>query len=127
MDLSPLEQHVFAYFVANGAESFTMVPRWWPDGELVLVIEDKIRVATRKFGVKANMASPKVARALLDLLIERDAFSTKQGDFGSTMHQFQPDAYRASIEALQESDPIIVKAQAADPGFWEQAFADLKS
>lgn len=125
MDLSPFEQHVFAYFVANGAETFTMVPRWWPYGELVLVLEDKIRVATRKFGTKAGTASPKVARALLDLLIEREAFSTKQSDLGSAMHQFQPDAYRAVIKQLQETDPIVRNAQAGGPEFWQRSFADL--
>ena len=127
MDLSELEQHVLAYYLANGAENFTMVPRWWPYGELVLVIEDKVRVAVRKFGVKANMASAKVARALLDLLIEREAFTTKQSDLGSAMHQFQPDGYRAVINELQQGSPLFQQAQSAGPDFWQDAFAKVTS
>jgi hypothetical protein len=126
MSLSELEEHVLAYYLENGAADLNMVGRFWPRGELVLVIEDKVQLATRKFGVRANLAGPKVARALLEILIERGAFSTVKGDHGSTMHQYQKDAYRTCIGELQASNPIIAKARAAGPGWWDEAFAALQ-
>lgn len=125
MSLSDLEQHVFAYYVQNGAEQFAMVGRFWPYGELTLLIEDKIQVATRKFGSKATRASGNVARAFLDLLIEREAFSTKKNEYGGTMHQYQGPVYLGCVRDLQATDPIISKAQAASAGYWEEAFAAL--
>jgi hypothetical protein len=123
MNLSETEELVFAYFVANGAQEFAMVGRFFPYGELVLVLEDKIRVATRKFGAKAGRAPSSVARAFLDLLIEQGAFSTVKNKFGGAMHQYQPDAYVKCLKDLRETNPIVVKAQAAGPGFWDEAFA----
>jgi len=125
MSLSEMEQHVFAYFVANGAQDFSMVGRYFPYGELTLVIQDKIQVATRKFGGKASRASPNAARAFLDVLIEREAFSTKQNDYGGTMHQYQPKPYQDVIKDLQETNPIIRQAQAAGTDFWPNKFAEL--
>jgi hypothetical protein len=127
MNLSGLEQHVFAYYVANAAEQLNMVPRYWPYGELKLLVEDKVQVAMRKFGLKAKMASPNVARVLLDLLIERDAFSTVKNEHGGTMHQYQSANYRSCVRDLQETDPVILKAKAAGPGYWDEAFAALTS
>ena len=127
MNLSGLEQHVFAYYVANAAEQLNMVPRYWPYGELKLLLEDKVQVAVRKSRLKAKMASPNVARVLLDLLIERDAFSTVKNEHGGTMHQYQTANYRSCVRELQETDPVILKAKAAGPGYWEEAFAALTS
>jgi hypothetical protein len=122
MALSELEQLVFAYWVANGAQDFAMVGRFWPYGELTMLLEDKIRVATRPFGKPAGAAAANATRAFLDHMIEKEGFSTVKNKFGGAMHQYQPDAYRSALKALQESDPIVVKARAAGAGFWEEAF-----
>lgn len=121
MDLSELEQHVFAYYVANWAQDLRMDPRFCPYGELLPLIEDKIKVATSLFGAKPAMACPNVARALLDLLIERGGFSTFKNDFG-TMYQYHTENYRKCIKDLQESNAIILKAQSVGPDFWEKTF-----
>ena len=89
MSLSALEEHVLAFYLANGAEALKMDPRFWPYGELVLIVEDKIQFATRSFGFKVGRAGPNAARAFLDLMIERGGFSTARNDYGSTMHQYQ--------------------------------------
>jgi hypothetical protein len=125
MSLTDREQHVLAYYLANGAQDFTMVGRFFPHGELVLVLQDKIQVANRKFGTKASMACPKAAAALLDTLIEKQAFSTTPNKFGGTMHQFQPDIYPKVLKELREANPIVQKAEAAGPDFWPEAFAAL--
>jgi hypothetical protein len=125
MNLSDTEQLVFAYYLANGAQELNMVGRFWPYGELTMVIEDKVRVATRKFGMKAGSACPNVARAFLDQMIEREAFSTAKNKFGGTMHQYQPDAYAKCVKELQATNPIVQQAQAAGAGFWDDAFAAL--
>ena len=125
MALSPMEQHVFAYYLANGAGDFAMVGRFFPYGELTLLIQDKVQVAVRKYGVKANQACPAAARALLDLMIEKGGFSTTKNKFGGSMHQFQGDAYKAALKELLETDPILQRAKAGGPGFWDETFAAI--
>jgi hypothetical protein len=124
-ELSEIEQHVLAYYVAGAAQELNMVGRFWPSGELVMVIGDKVQVATRKFGTKVSMASAKAARAFGDDMIACGGFSTKQGDFGSTMHQFQADKYKECLAKMRETNPIVQKAKAAGAGFWEETFAQL--
>ena len=123
MNLSELEQHVFAYYLANGAQELNMVGRFWPYGELIMVIADKVRVANRKFGMKATGAADTVAKAYLDLLIEREAYSTTKNKFGGSMHQFQPDVYAKVHKELLAENAIAQKAQAEGPEGWDKAFA----
>lgn len=125
MSLTDLEQHVLAYYAATAAPSFTMAGRFYPYGELVLIVEDKVQVATRKFGAKVTARAKPAATAFLDLMIEKGAFSTQQNKFGGTMHQFQGDIFRQAVADFVASDPVIQKAEAQGPEFWEQAFASL--
>lgn len=125
MNLTELERHILACYVADAAAGLNMVGRFWPYGELVLIIEDKIQVATREFGFRVSSQAGPVARALVDQMIAAGAFSTRQNDFGGTMHQFQADAYRRFLQQLRASDPVIRKAQDTGPGFWAAAFAAL--
>jgi hypothetical protein len=39
------------------------------------------------------------------------------------MYQCQTENYRKCIKELQKSNCIILKAQAAGPNFWQEAFA----
>jgi hypothetical protein len=117
-----MEQHVFAYYLANGAEDFA-TQRFFPYGELVMMIQDKVQVGVRKYGVKANSAAPAAARHLLDLIIEKGGFSTTKNKFGGSMHQYQADTYKSAVRQLQDADPIVQQARAAGPGFWDEAFA----
>jgi hypothetical protein len=125
MDLSSTEQCVLAYWLTHGAQEFAMVGRFWPYGELTMLIEDKIRVAVRPFGSKAGAAAPGAARAFLDSMIAREGFSTVKNKFGGSMHQYQPDAYRSHLKALQDADPIVQKAKADGEGVWAEAFGAL--
>jgi hypothetical protein len=125
MNLTELEQHAYAYYVATDAAQFSAAPRFYPYGELTLIFADKIQVATRKFGRQTHSKSKTVANALLDKLIEAGAYSTKQNEFGGSMHQFQEPAYKAFLKAEQERDPIILQAKAEGPEFWQTAFERL--
>jgi hypothetical protein len=122
MSLSKLEQLVFAYYVANGVVVLGMDPRFWRYDELAPIIEEKVRLATGKFGAKADTACSTVARALLDLLIQPGGFSTHRNDWGA-MYQCPTEDYRNCIKELQESNCIILKARATGPDFWQAAFA----
>ena len=125
-ELNELEAHIFAYYISSGlGRDFTAAPRRFPYGELVLVLEDKIKVATRKFGFKVTMRAKAVANALLDRLIAEGGYDTKENDFGGTMHQFQPDAYRALLAQWSAADPVSRQAEAGGPEYWETAFARL--
>ena len=125
MSLSELERHILAYFVAVHAAEFNIANRFYPYGELVLVWEDKLGVATRKFGARVRARAKPVATAWLDLMIERGAYSSKANDFGGTMHSFQAEEYRRLVGELKASDPLIRRAEARGGDFWEAAFAEL--
>jgi hypothetical protein len=125
VSLTDLEQHVYAYYIAHDAEQFSAAPRFYPHGELVLIFADKIQVATRKFGRQASGKANAVAAVLVDKVIAAGAYSTKQNDFGGSMHQFQEAAYKAFLKAEQAADPIISEASSAGPDFWADAFAKL--
>ncbi len=121
LSLTPLEAHLLAYYVQGVASTLDISGRWYPHGELIMIIADKMQVATRKFGRKAGNATRGAAAAFVDHMIAAGAWSTKHNDFGGTMHQFQGDIYRATLKAMQAADPII----AAVGDGWEAAFEEL--
>jgi hypothetical protein len=125
MSNDSLIDHMVAYYVEGPANDLNIATRWYPYGELVLIIEDKFSVATRKFGPKVRGKSKAAGSAFLDAMIAKGAWETKSNDFGGQMHQFQADTFRAALTAQQESDPIIAKAKAQGPEYWEKAFAEL--
>jgi hypothetical protein len=126
-DLTPLEAHLLAFYAQGAARDFTAAPRFYPHGELVLIVEDKIQVAARRFGRKAVSGAKPVASAFVDHMIAAGAWSTKANDFGGTMHQFQDAAYKAALAGIAAADPIIAAATTADPDFWETTFTRLTS
>jgi hypothetical protein len=125
MSLSELEQHVFAYYVATAANDLNIATRWYPRGELLLIIEDKFQIAVRKFGMKARACAKSAATAFLDLMIEKGGWESKQNEYGGSMHQFQLDTFRKVLKDLQATNPIIQQAQAGGADFWSQKFAAL--
>jgi hypothetical protein len=127
MSSNEIEQTLLAHYVANGANELTAAPRFYPRGELVLIVEDKILVGARPFGIKVRGRSRAAAELFLDHMIEAGAWSTKTNDFGGTMHQFQPDAYKAVLKAWQDSDPVIARARAGADSFWADTFAALSA
>ncbi len=120
-ELTPLEAHVMAYYLSDAANTLDISGRFYPHGELVMIIADKMQVATRKFGRKAGAATRGAATAFVDHMIAEGAWTTKQNDFGGTMHQFQGEAYRAALKAMQASDPVLASVN----DDWEGAFAAL--
>jgi hypothetical protein len=125
MSLSDLEQHVLAYWLASDAPAFSMAPRFYPYGELTLIVNDKIQVATRKFGSKVNAATKPAANAFIDALIEKGGLSSQKGKFGGTMHQYQADTYPRVVAEMAAADPIVQQAKSGGAEFWEAKFAEL--
>ncbi|MGE3692422.1 MAG: hypothetical protein AB7F98_13690 [Novosphingobium sp.] len=125
MNLSPLESHVLAYFLTHGARDFSMVGRWWPRSEVSTVIIDKVGIAVRPFGNAAAEAAKTAGEAFAVHLLANGAFSTKEQKFGGTMHQFQPDAYRATLDRLVAADPVLKEAAAGGDAFWADSFGKI--
>ena len=125
MSTPEIDQTLVAHYVAHGAKELTAAPRFYPRGELVLIVEDKVQVGARPFGVKVRGRSKAAAELFLDRMIAAGAWSTTTNDFGGTMHQFQPDAYKAELKAWQDSDPVIAAARAGGDSFWADTFAAL--
>jgi hypothetical protein len=120
-----LIDHMIAYYVAGPANDLNIAPRWYPHGELVLIVEDKFATATRKFGPKVKSQSKVAAKAFLEAMIAKGVWETKANDFGGQMHQFQTDTFRSTIAEQQANDPVIAKARAEGPDYWAKAFAEL--
>ncbi|MBB4857134.1 hypothetical protein HNO88_000431 [Novosphingobium chloroacetimidivorans] len=125
MSESDLVDHMIAYYVAGPANDLNIATRWYPYGELVLIIEDKFAVAVRKFGTKVRGKSKLAGTKFLDAMIAKGVWETKQNDFGGSMHQFQTDKFRAVVADMQANDPIVGKAKAEGPEYWDKAFAEL--
>ena len=43
MNLTPLQDHVLAYYLDHSAKEFSMTGRWFPYSELDFIFADKIR------------------------------------------------------------------------------------
>ena len=127
MSLSPLEQHVLAYWSSGQAVELNIATRWYPYSEMILVLEDKIAVATRKFGFKVRGCSKAAATVFLDAMIAKGAWETKANEFGGNMHQFQLGAYTRALAEMNAADPIVAAAAAGDETFWADTFAKLTS
>lgn len=123
--MSDLIDHMIAYYVAGPANDLMIATRWYPYGELGLIIEDKFSISTRKFGLKVRGNSKAAGKTFLDAMIAKGAWDTKENEYGGRMHQFQADKFKAAVREQQDSDPIIAKAKAEGPEFWEKAFAEL--
>lgn len=122
MNLSELERHVLAFYIATDAGQFSMDPRFWPYAELVIIFEDKIRFSAQRFDIRDEEIIVNAARAFVDLLIERGGISTIRSDLGGTMHRLEGKEYRECVAWLRESDPIIAAAKSGGSGFWPDAF-----
>ena len=123
--MTDLENAVLAYYVAGQAKELTVAPRWYPHGELILIIDDKMQVAVRKFGRKVRGATRAAATAFLDHMIANGGWSSTKNDFGGSMHQYQSDTYPRVLAELRAGNPLIQEAEAAGDDFWETRFEQL--
>ncbi|WP_404480973.1 hypothetical protein [Novosphingobium sp. BL-52-GroH] len=123
--MTDLIDHMIAYYVAGPASDLTVAPRFYPYGELQLIFEDKISVAVRKFGPKVRKHAKEAGKAFIDRMIETGAWSTNEGEYGGSMHQFQADRFREVIREEQKANPIIAQAKAEGPAYWDKAFGEL--
>lgn len=125
MSLSPLEQAAFSYFVGGAANDINIAGRWYPRSEVGLIIEDKFQIALRKFGFKAKASAKAASAAFVEHMLGKGAWATKENEFGGTMHQFQPDVFRAALKDLQAGDTLLAEAKAGGETFWTDKFAAL--
>lgn len=124
MQLSELDEHILAYFIAKNAGELQMDPRWWPSIELSSIVEDKVRFAVSRFWLVGRPPVEAAARVLLDTLVARGAFAKKDGEYGP-MFQFQRDPYRAWLAEAREINPIVTHMADADEDAWEETFDRL--
>lgn len=123
--MSDLTDHILAYYIAGPASDLSVAPRFYPYGELQLIFDDKVSVAVRKFGPKVRKHSKEAGKAFIDRMIETGAWSKTESEYGGSMHQFQADRFKVVLREEQAANPIILKAKAEGPEFWEKAFSEL--
>jgi hypothetical protein len=122
MNLTELEEYVFAYFLSGDALNVTVDGRFYRREEFVQVFEDRIFYAAQRFGSKV---ASNIANKLVDKLIEEKALSTTHDKLSGTSHQLDGNKYRTFIRNLIKSNCICQRSQEAGPQFWEEAFAVL--
>ena len=124
MALSELAAHVIAYYTSGHGKELSVATRWYPHAELIMIIDDKMAVAVRKFGRKVARATREAATEFVDTMIAKGAWASQTNDFGGTMHQFQADVFARELAAFNASSPIV-QAAAADENYWADTFAAL--
>ncbi len=125
MSLSPIAAHVLAYYTSGQAKELSIATRWYPHAELIMIIDDKMAVAVRKFGRKAAKGSREAATEFVDTMIAKGAWATQKNDFGGTMHQFQADRFRTALAEMNDADPIVQAAASGGETFWADRFAEI--
>ena len=125
MNLTPLEAHVLAYYLANSAKDFNMSGRWFPHGELELIFADKIKVDVRPFGKAAQESARAGALVYLDYMIANGGFENKDQKFGGTMHRYHLEGFPAALAAMKAADAVLAAAAQGGDDFWQNAFASL--
>ena len=123
--MNDLEHLVYAFYVAGPAADWNMVGRFWPRPEIGRILEDRMKVAVRRFGQKAVDASAAPSTAFAEQVIEQGGFSTQTQKFGGTMHQFQMDTYPKVLAALQAADPVIQASLGKGAEYWDAQFTAL--
>ncbi|MDE2403476.1 MAG: hypothetical protein KGM17_02015 [Sphingomonadales bacterium] len=124
MSLNPIQEAILAYFIAGQANDLNIATRWYPRGELLLIVDDKFQMAVRKFGVRVRGATKPAADAFLQSMIDKGGWETKPQEYGS-MHQFNHAAFRAALKDMQASNPLVAEAAAGGEDFWKDTFAAL--
>lgn len=125
MNLSPLEAHLFAWFLTHGAAEVGFVGRWFPRSEYAAILGDKIGISARQFGPAVVAAKGGLAEKFVALLEERGVIEIKTDKFGGTMGQFQNDKYPPLLAQLTAADPVLEAAAAGGESFWTDAFGKL--
>lgn len=126
MNLTELEQHVLAYFLATDALSGGIDERFYKRHEFVKIFEDRIFHATPDFGGVVQGRPTNVATYLVDELIKQGALSTVNDEYSGESHKFNRSKYKEFIKQLIESNTLCERARQAGPQFWPEAFAALK-
>lgn len=123
--MTELDDTILAYYLATAAKDLTMAGRWYPLGELTLIVEDKIVIAARPFGRKVTGQAKPAATRFVETMIDKGGFATKQNEYGGSMHQYQADAYPKVRAEWQDADPIVQASKVGGESFWADRFAAL--
>jgi hypothetical protein len=126
MSLSNLEQHLYAYFLVIDAPKTTVDGRFYRREEFIGVFKDRIRFGTAGAGKFSADVCEHIATDLVDRLIATGGLTTARDKLTvGELHQFEPAAYKQTIQALTEQNEIIAAAKGQGEAFWQKAFAEL--
>jgi len=125
--LSPLQAHILAYYLATQAEDLNIASRWFPRSEVVNNIDDKMQQAVRKFGMTVRKQARPAAEAFVATMIEHGGWASQANEFGGTMHSFRLEEYRKALSAFTATDPLVAAAKSGGESFWADKFAELTS
>ena len=125
MQLSELEEHVFAYFLSVEAPNISVDGRFYRREEFVKVFEDRFFYGTQRLGPGISGRHTEIVNRLVDTLIEATALSTSHDRLSGTYHKMDDSKYRAVIRSLIQSNAICQRAQQAGSHFWEETFRAL--
>jgi hypothetical protein len=123
MNLNDNEQLVLAYFLAEDAPKMYVDARFFLYEDFVRMFDDRIFYKIQELPNGPTTRHKNLATQIVDLMIEREALTTRKDKFGGVMHQFQPDAYRALVAELTDKSPLALEGKDKGPAFWDARFA----
>jgi hypothetical protein len=126
MNLTEVEQCVYAYFLHHEALKVTVDGRFYKAQEFVRKFENEIMYGTPSFGGVDTGRPSTIATCLVDSLIEEGALSSVNDELSGISYQFDSARYKAFIKDQIATNAICKRAAQGGPRFWEEAFASLK-
>jgi hypothetical protein len=126
MNLTQIDEHVYAYFLHHDALKVTVDGRFYKAREFVRKFENEIMYGTPAFGGTDTGRPSNLATSLVDQLIEEGALSSVNDELSGVSYQFDAGKYKAFIKDQIATNPICQRAAQGGPDFWEEAFASLK-
>jgi hypothetical protein len=122
MELTDLEQHVYAYFLSEEALAVRVDGRFYRREEFVKVFEDKLFYSTRRWGPEIAARHSNIANVLVDKLIDAQGLLSTHDELSGTYHQMNDATYRQVIKDFIQSNAICQRAVKAGPQFWNEVF-----
>ena len=125
MTLTKQEEYVLAFFLATEAKNIFINDKYYKRKEFVKTFEDRIFIATKKFGEGIAGRYPNVAARLIDALADAQGLLTINDKYSGESLKFNISRYKDAVQCLIEKNPTLKVEEEMTAKYWENLFGGL--